>query len=201
MNTVKSPSRNPLVVTIATAMLGAIAFVLMMLEFPLPLFVPYLKMDFGDVPAVLGAVLFGPWCGIAVELIKNLLEMLVRGLGTQLGFGNLQNFLIGCSYMLPLALIFRRSEKRHQSQRAALAVGSALGLATMLAVGFFSNLVVAPLFFAVFLGQPLGPGEAMGYALITFPFNAIKAVLITAVVVPLLLLGLRPIRRMMERLQ
>ena len=40
MNTVKSPSRNPLVVTIATAMLGAIAFVLMMLEFPLPLFVP-----------------------------------------------------------------------------------------------------------------------------------------------------------------
>ena len=119
MNTVKSPSRNPLVVTIATAMLGAIAFVLMMLEFPLPLFVPYLKMDFGDVPAVLGAVLFGPWCGIAVELIKNLLEMLVRGLGTQLGFGNLQNFLIGCSYMLPLALIFRRSEKRRRWRWAA----------------------------------------------------------------------------------
>ena len=38
---------------VATAMLSAVALVLMLLEFPLLPAAPYLKMDFSDVPAVL----------------------------------------------------------------------------------------------------------------------------------------------------
>ena len=44
---------------VATAMLSAVALVLMLLEFPLLPAAPYLKMDFSDVPAVLAGVLFG----------------------------------------------------------------------------------------------------------------------------------------------
>ena len=77
---------------VATAMPSAVALVLMLLEFPLLPAAPYLKMDFSDVPAVLAGVLFGPVYGVLTELLKNLLEMLIKGIGTQMGFGNLQNF-------------------------------------------------------------------------------------------------------------
>lgn len=94
-------------------MLAAISLVLyLLLEFPMLPAAPYLKMDFSDVPAAFGAVMFGPVCGLSVELIKNILEMLIRGMGTQMGFGNLQNFLIGCAYVLPYALLYRRMEGR-----------------------------------------------------------------------------------------
>lgn len=36
-------------------------------------------MDFSDIPAVFGGVLFGPAYGVLIELIKNLLEMLLKG--------------------------------------------------------------------------------------------------------------------------
>lgn len=101
---------------VATAMLSAVALVLMLLEFPLLPAAPYLKMDFSDVPAVLAGVLFGPVYGVLTELLKNLLEMLIKGIGTQMGFGNLQNFLIGCSYVLPFTLIYRRGKKKEPAQ-------------------------------------------------------------------------------------
>ena len=98
MKSLQPATREPLVMMVATAMLSALALVLFLLfEFPLLSAAPYLKMDFSDIPAIFGAVVFGPVCGVMVELIKNLLEMMVRGLGSQMGFGNIQNFLLGCA--------------------------------------------------------------------------------------------------------
>lgn len=108
MKSLQPATREPLVMMVATAMLSALALVLFLLfEFPLLSAAPYLKMDFSDIPAIFGAVVFGPVCGVMVELIKNLLEMMVRGLGSQMGFGNIQNFLLGCAYLLPLPLFSR----------------------------------------------------------------------------------------------
>ena len=43
------------------AMLSAVAFILMFIEFPIPMLIPaFIKMDFSDLPALLGA--FGVWC-------------------------------------------------------------------------------------------------------------------------------------------
>lgn len=185
---------------VATAMLAAVAFVIMLLEFPLPFLPPYLKMDFSDLPAVLGAVLFGPWCGVVVELVKNLLEMLVRGIGSQMGFGNLQNFLIGVAFVLPYALLYRRMERTEKKAVIRLLLPAAAGVATTLVVGFFSNLVVAPLFFEVFLGNPLGPGEALAAAWLSVPFNAIKGVVLGALCVLLMQVAVPPCRRVLHRL-
>ena len=88
-------------------------------------------------------------------LLKNLLEMLIKGIGTQMGFGNLQNFLIGCSYVLPFTLIYRRGKKKEPRAAASLALASGVSLICMLVVGFLSNLAVAPLFFPCSWG-PLG---------------------------------------------
>ena len=93
------------------SLLSAIAFVLMMLEFPIFAAIPglqHLKLDFGDVPAAFAGALLSPGVGVVVELIKNLLELLVRGIGSQMGFGNLMNLLVGCAYVVPFALLYKR---------------------------------------------------------------------------------------------
>ena len=47
--------------TVGMALLGAIAFMLMFVEFPLIPIAPFLKIDFSDVPVLLGLVIYGPW--------------------------------------------------------------------------------------------------------------------------------------------
>ena len=87
MQKVRIQTRHSLTRLVSVAMLSAVALVLYLLEFPLLPAATYLKMDFSDIPAVFGGVLFGPAYGVLIELIKNLLEMLLKGFGTQMGFG------------------------------------------------------------------------------------------------------------------
>ena len=76
-----------------TAMLGAVATVLMFLEFPIPfLFPPFVKLDFSELPALLASFSLGPVSGVAVCLIKNLVCCLRSSTGC---VGELANFLIG----------------------------------------------------------------------------------------------------------
>ncbi|HOK32847.1 MAG: ECF transporter S component [Limnochordia bacterium] len=91
-------------------MLAAIGMVLMLVDFPLPLFPSFLQIDLSDVPAVIGAFSLGPAAGVVIELLKNLLKLIV-GSNTG-GVGELANFLVGAGYVLPLALIYQRWPSR-----------------------------------------------------------------------------------------
>lgn len=175
--------QKPLQVFVGTAMIGALAFVLMLLEFPLLPSAPYLKMDFGDLPCLFAALLWGPGYGVITELVKNALELLVRGFGSQMGFGNLQNFLIGCAYVLPFSLLLRHSKRDEQKKLLPLLAGSGIGLVIVVIVGFFSNWVIAPLFFRFFLNNPLTGEAALAAAWVSVPFNAIKALLISLIAI------------------
>ena len=54
-----------------TGMLGALATVLMFLEFPIPMLIPpFIKFDFSELPALLAAYAMGPVSGIAVCLSR-----------------------------------------------------------------------------------------------------------------------------------
>ena len=58
-----------------TGMLGALATVLMFLEFPIPMLIPpFIKFDFSELPALLAAYAMGPVSGIAVCFIKSLCQ-------------------------------------------------------------------------------------------------------------------------------
>ena len=57
-------------------MLAAAAIVLQYLEFPLPFLIPpFIKFDFSDLPALIGAFAYGPLAGISIELVKNLIHL------------------------------------------------------------------------------------------------------------------------------
>lgn len=87
----------------ATAILSALAAVLMYLEFPVPLVPSFLKGDFSDLPAIIGAFAYGPVAGVVIELIKNLIHLPMTGTS---GVGELANFLLGAAYVLPAGILY-----------------------------------------------------------------------------------------------
>ncbi len=124
-----------------TAMLSAIAFVLMLFDFPIAFLIPsFIQMDFSELPALIGSFAMGPACGVMVCLIKNVLHLTVSSTG---GVGELSNFILGTAFVLPAGLIY----KHKKSRKSALA-GSLLGAAFMAVISVFSNyLFVYPFYY------------------------------------------------------
>ena len=87
-----------------TAMLAAVAGVLMSFEFPVPLMPPFYKIDFSDVPAIIATFLLGPVSGLSIEIIKILIKLLTVGTTTMF-VGEFANFL-GVGISLPIRIAF-----------------------------------------------------------------------------------------------
>ncbi|MBO4374477.1 MAG: ECF transporter S component [Lachnospiraceae bacterium] len=121
------------------AMLAAAAYVLMFLEFPVPLMPPFIKMDFSELPALIAAFAYGPLSGVLVCLVKNLIHLLNTQTG---GVGELANFVLGASFVFTAGMIYK---KRH-NKKGAIA-GALLGTVIMGAVSLFVNYyIVYPIY-------------------------------------------------------
>ena len=96
-------------------MLAAVATVLMLFEFPLWFAPSFYELDFSEVAVLIGAFSMGPMAGVMIEALKILLNFLINGTITA-GVGELANFVIGCSLVLPAAILYQR----HKSRKTAL---------------------------------------------------------------------------------
>src|SRR5690625_4787697 len=94
-----------LIKLIILAMLGTISFLLFFLNFPLPFLPGYLKIDFGDVPALIAALIFSPLAGVIVIAIKNFLYLVIGG-GDPVGVW--ANFFAATMFILPVAFLYRK---------------------------------------------------------------------------------------------
>lgn len=123
-----------------TGMLGALATILMFLEFPIPMLIPpFIKFDFSELPALLAAFSMGPVSGIAVCFIKNAINLLHTQTG---GVGELSNFILGVCFVLPAGLMY----KKKKTQKRAL-LGALLGAVLMAVISVFSNyFIVYPVY-------------------------------------------------------
>lgn len=170
-------------------MLGAIATVLMLFEFPLPFIAPpFYELDLSEVPVLVGAFALGPAPGAMIELVKVLLNLLINGTATAC-VGEIANYIIGCSFIIPAALIY----SRRKSKKNAL-IGMIVGTITMTALGCFINAYVLLPTYAAAFGMPIDTIIGMGTAInaninniITFviiavaPFNIIKGIVVSLV--------------------
>lgn len=91
------------------AMLAAISTVLMLLSFSIPLFPIFLKLDFSEVPALIAAFSLGPFAGVSVVFIKNLINLLFTSSG---GIGEFANFLIGSFFVFSAGLVYQKFKTR-----------------------------------------------------------------------------------------
>ena len=174
---------------VQVAMLGAAAVVLMFFDIPLPFAPSFYKIDLSEVPVLIGAFAMGPLAGAAIELIKILLNLVMKG-STTAGVGEVANFLIGCSLVVPAALIYH---KKHT--RTGAVAGMAAGTVFMTVVGCFLNAFVLLPAYAKAFGMPIDGLVGMGTAvnkhitdLKTFvilavgPFNLLKGILVSLIV-------------------
>ena len=87
------------------AMLGALAGVLMNIEFPIPFLAPsFYQLDFSEIPVLVGTFAMGPVAGILIEVVKVLVHLVTMGTVTA-GVGDFANFIFGCAFVVPAGLI------------------------------------------------------------------------------------------------
>ncbi len=203
------------------AILSALAAILFILLVPpVPLFAPWLTIDFSDIPALIAGFSMGPVAGVLVELIKIVFKIILKpDFATPVG--EIANFLVGCAFIIPATLIYNRN----RSMKSAI-IGLATGFLAFVGLAAVMNwLVIIPVFAILLSGKPLSilftnsPSEvynliitgqsgifadaaANGYTAISslsnyilyacIPFNAIKGAVI-ALVTALLYKRLSPL--------
>ena len=116
------------------ALLSAVAFLLMVLEFPVPLVPGFIKMDISEFPALIAAFIMGPVEGIAVCFIKCCLHLTMS---YSAGIGELANFFIGAAFVGTAGLIYKRRNDFKGSIYGCLA-----GSFAMAAVSYPINLYI-----------------------------------------------------------
>lgn len=157
----KNGVNEPVFTTRKMAMVGmfsAIAMILHLFDFPLPFAPGFYKLDFSELPILVGTFAFGPAAGVLMEFIKILLKLVFKGTSTAF-VGDLANFVVGCSFILPASLvyIFRKSKK-------SAIVGCVTGTLVMTLFGTAFNAIYLLPAFAEMYHMPMDELLAMGAA-------------------------------------
>lgn len=172
------------------AVLGALARVVMLLEFPLPFLPGFLKLDFSDLITLVGSLAMGPVAGVLIELVKCLVHLLNSTTG---GVGDIANFIVGSAYVWVAGFYYQR----HKTKGGAV-VGLCLGMVTMIIAGALVNYFITIPLYGLVLGWSTEMIVGMGTALIPAihdkltlilfafcPFNLIKGAVLTILAIPL----------------
>jgi riboflavin transporter FmnP len=159
---------------VLVGVLAALGFLLMLFEFPMPGFPPFLKYDLGGVPSVVAALAIGPGAGAAVELVKNLLFAL-SGKDPTTPLGPAAAFVAGAAMAATAGWLFRR-----YAGKGRLALALAGGTAVSSLVMTFANYFI----FLPLYGVPAGQVAGMA-AKVILPFNLVKGVLTGVIVLAL----------------
>lgn len=167
-------------------MFAAIAAVLMFFEFPLPVAPAFYKLDFSEVPVLIGTFCYGPVAGILIELVKILVKTVIKGTSTAF-VGEIANFAIGCAMIVPAGIIYKLKKTRKRA-----IIGLITGTLVMAFVGAFLNAYVLLPAYSVAYGMPIDALVGMGAAinasvtdvlsfamLLVVPFNLIKGVVVS----------------------
>ncbi|WP_125767903.1 ECF transporter S component [Companilactobacillus furfuricola] len=156
---------------IGVSILSALAVIIMFFEFPVLIWLPFLKVDLSDIVTLIGSLIFGPVGGIAIAFIKSVCHWIITGSGAAGLIGNFANFVGAVSLLLPFTYFWKQGKK-------VMAIVS--GVLVMTIVMSLLNLfVVMPLYMGV-IGMQLNMGLPQYVATGVVPFNIIKALLTCA---------------------
>lgn len=167
------------------SILAVISMVLMIFDISTWFAPPFLKIDLGDLPALIGAFSMGPMAGVLIQLVKNILHLLVEGSMTG-GVGELSNFLVGSVFAYSAGFIYHRNK----SFKSAI-IGLFVGVIAMTTVASLSNYyIVFPLYAKLMpLDQIIEMTAALNNLVVDYktmiiyavvPFNILKGTIVSA---------------------
>lgn len=172
------------------AILSSMSAVLMLVSFPLPFFPSFYRLDFSEVPVLIGAFALGPIYGIMIEVIKILLNTILNGTITAY-IGEIANLLIGISFVVPASIIYRANRTK---KGALLSLLSSIMIMTTCAVVLnyfvlipaYSAIANFPLEAILSMGSKINPlvVNKLSFVLfMTLPFNVLKGVLVSIILI------------------
>ena len=153
---------------VVTAMLSAVAAVLMFLEFSVPIMPSFIKLDISELPALLASFSLGPVYGVVVCLVKNLINLTHTSTG---GVGELCNFLLGVTFVVPAGLLYKKMKNR----KGAF-LGSLVGSAIMAVLSVPLNYLITYPIYAVFM--PMEGIIGMYQLILPFVDNLLQCLLV-----------------------
>ena len=189
----KNGISEPIFNTRKLAMIGmfsAIAMILHVLDFPIFFAPGFYKMDFSELPILVGSFAFGPVAGVMMEFVKILLKLCIKGTSTAF-IGDLANFVVACSLIIPASAVYSFKKTKKSAIIACI-----VGTLVMTVFGTAFNAVYLLPAFSKFYGMPMDAILAMGTevnplakegSIVSFvvacvaPMNLIKGTLVSVV--------------------
>mgnify|MGYP003301146703 FL=1 len=189
-------NRNSVLNLTTTAMLGALASILMMLEFSTPFMPGFIKFDFSELPGVFAAIAISPVSGVLVCLIKNAVHLIVTTTG---GIGEVANFILGAVFVLTTGYIFRFLKEKKFSLVVSGVTGSMAMALVSLPVNYYITYPVyskmLPIDAIIEMYAELNSSvNSLFEALLVFnvPFNFVKGV-ICVIIAAVLYKSIKPL--------
>ena len=167
---------------IYTAMLAAVAGVLMSLEFSVPMMPPFYKVDFSDVPSVIAVFLMGPVSGICVEVIKLLIKLITVGTNTMY-VGDLANLIAAFLFVWPLWFLYQKLGANRKAAVEALLLSIVIRTACAcfinanITLPLYAKAMSLPLDEVIRMVASVNPAikDLNGFIILaTIPFNVLK---------------------------
>ncbi|WP_160721414.1 ECF transporter S component [Bacillus sp. USDA818B3_A] len=158
---------------VSIGMLSSLAYLLMLLNFPLPVFPNFLFVDFSDIPALIAALIFGPLAGILVEFFKNVLNYFATGSQTGVPVGHIANFIAGIVFVLPTLFVYNRL-KTKKGMTIALVAGTVIMAVVMSALNYIAILPA----YTLLMGFPDMRNLVIPAIL---PFNILKGIMMSVI--------------------
>ena len=165
-----------------TAMLAAVAGVLMSLEFSVPMMPPFYKVDFSDVPSVIAVFLMGPVSGICVEVIKLLIKLITVGTNTMY-VGELANLIAAFLFVWPLWFLYQKLGANRKAAVEALLLSIVIRTACAcfinanITLPLYAKAMSLPLDEVIRMVASVNPAikDLNGFIILaTIPFNVLK---------------------------
>lgn len=166
---------------VSIALMGTIAFVLSMFEFPIFPTTPFLKIDFSDIPIFFGTYVFGPSAGVVIAFIRSLLSYISDGGDAGFPIGSTAAFVASVSLILPMYHITINKATTLKRKFIASASGTLLMTAMLTVLNYF---FVLPAYVTV-MGFDISSITGSMFNYIVFfliPFNLIKGAIVSTIV-------------------
>ncbi|KRN97319.1 hypothetical protein IV55_GL000247 [Furfurilactobacillus siliginis] len=167
--------QSPLRRNITVAVLGAVAAVLLLLQFPILPAAPYMQLDLSLLIIMLGTLIYGIGGGTTIALIAALVHLFLQGFNPLYIIGNSIAFVASLLYVIPLYLIITRSRQRDAVKLTLGIVVATLSLTIFMMI--LNAFVMFPLYMQVG-GLPQSTNIPALMFSVVLPFNLIKGVII-----------------------
>ncbi|MCR5684111.1 MAG: ECF transporter S component [Lachnospiraceae bacterium] len=140
-------------------MLSAIAIILNLFSFPLWFAPSFYKIDFSELPVIIGTLALGPVAGVTIETVKIVLNLVLNGTNTAF-VGEIANFVMGCAFVVPAGIIYYC----RKNKKTAL-IGLIIATVFSVTAGSLLNAFVLLPAYAQAFGMPVQAFIDMGAAL------------------------------------